>query len=140
MENEIEVFRITPEEGKYYETATYTRKTGRWPNEKYYTTNQLKYVGKWILHESFGFGDGAQHRDYFINDLGEEVVVEYTYEGTTCFRDIKKPFFRELCDKFENSTKNAIKSLEYLSKCALSTSDEKLLRIQYPEIIEPNKL
>ena len=91
-ENEFEVYRLSPEEGKYYETATYTRKTGlyRLKNEKYYTTNPLKYVGLFIKTERTGYGDNGQVCSIFDN-YGEEVRVDYTYEGTTCFVEINAP-------------------------------------------------
>jgi hypothetical protein len=81
---EVEVFRISPTPGNTYMTATYTRRTGIWPNEQFYTTNPLKYVGKHLRHEKAGYGDNANHWDVF-----EGGVVEYTYEGTTCFKEVK---------------------------------------------------
>lgn len=84
---EIEVFRLTPIPGKYYETALHTRSVGRYPDTKYYTTNIPIYVGKFIKHISTGYGDSAQHYDIF-NDNGKEIIVQYTYEGTTCFREV----------------------------------------------------
>jgi len=87
--DEIEIFRLKPEEGKYYETAEYTRCVGRWPNEKYYTSNNLRYVGKFIKHESSGYGDAASHRGVFLIN-GNKEIVNYTYEGTTSFREVIK--------------------------------------------------
>jgi len=84
---ETEIFRLTPATDKYYETATYTRRTGNWPNEKYYTFNPLRYVGKFIKHEQYGFGDGARVYAIFDNN-GKMETVQYTYEGTTCFREV----------------------------------------------------
>lgn len=53
-----EVFRMVPKEGKYYKTAKYTKKD----NNKYYTTNELKYVGKYIRHVAGGgYGDNQEH-------------------------------------------------------------------------------
>ena len=50
---EIEVFRITPMEDKSYFYAEATRKTGtHQTGMKYYTTNKLKYVGKFIRNSS----------------------------------------------------------------------------------------
>lgn len=85
--SEIEVYRLTPEVGKYYKTAEYTRKTGRYPNEKYFTTNTPKYVGKFVKTEQYGFGDGAKAYSVFNNN-GNLETVAYTYEGTTCFREV----------------------------------------------------
>ncbi len=82
----IEVFRISPEVGKKYETATYTLCKGSWPNCKYYT-NKVEYVGEFISHGSEGYRDNAIHWDIFLlND--KKHCVYYTYEGTTCFREV----------------------------------------------------
>ena len=86
---EIEVFRLTPELGKYYETALLTRKEGRYPDEKYYTTGHLRYVGKFIVQMRCGFGDGVQVIDIFENEHHQKVNVYYTYEGTTAFREVE---------------------------------------------------
>lgn len=85
--SEIEVYRMTPKVGKYYETAEYTRKTGIYPNEKYFTTNTPKYVGKFVKTEQYGLGDGAKAYSVFNNN-GNLETVAYTYEGTTCFREV----------------------------------------------------
>ena len=88
-EEEEEVFRLTPELNKYYETALLTRKEGKYPNEKYYTTNTPRYVGKFIVQMRLGFGDGKQVIDIFENQHNENVNVYYTYEGTTAFREVQ---------------------------------------------------
>jgi len=85
---EIEVFRLTPELNKYYETALLTRKEGRYPDEKYYTTNTPEYVGKFMIQIRTGYGDGIQVVDIFENEKGEKVNVYYTYEGTTAYREV----------------------------------------------------
>jgi hypothetical protein len=82
----MEVFRLTPEKDKYYETVLYTRRVGKFPNETYYTTNPIVYVGKFINHIFSGHGDNVEHMDVFDKD-GKEVLVKYTYEGYTCFRE-----------------------------------------------------
>lgn len=89
VEHLTRVFRLTPEIGKCYETVIYTRREGKWPNEKYYTTLPLTYVGEFMYHSSTGYRDNASHQDTF-NHNGEKVVVRYTYEGTTCFRECEK--------------------------------------------------
>ena len=86
---EVEVFRLTPIVGKYYEKTTYTRKTGNFPNEKYYSTNELKYVGKFIKLEGFGERDGRFY--YAIFEMDREIInVSFDYEGTVCFREVEK--------------------------------------------------
>ena len=84
---EKQVFRISPQENKAYETAPYTRKIGKYPNEKYYTTNPLTYIGIMIKHVTFGHGDASYGYALFSKN-GIEEKVEYTYEGTTCFREV----------------------------------------------------
>ena len=84
-----EVYRISPTVNKFYETATYTHKEGKWPNERYYVPkNKMTYVGKFIEHKQYGYGDGATHIDIFMDNEGKPVYVNYTYEGTTCFREV----------------------------------------------------
>jgi hypothetical protein len=83
---EIEMFRITPLPDRIYETALYTRKTGIWPNERYFTTYKPRYVGKFSKHCQIGHGDGAIHYDIFEKN-GQKVRIDYTYEGTTCYRE-----------------------------------------------------
>jgi len=86
---ETEVFRITPEVGKCYKTAEYTRQTGKYPNYRYYTTNEPKLVGKFIKHYAMGGpGDGARHYSVFNLD-GKEITVEYSYGGYTSFIEVK---------------------------------------------------
>ena len=90
--NEIEVFRLKPEVGKYYETAVYTRKTGSWSNadERYYTTNPLLYVGKFVKTIQYGYGDNVTSTGIFDNN-GVEQCIDYTTDGTTCFIEVKIP-------------------------------------------------
>ena len=83
--SKIEVFRLTPEVGKCYSTAEFTEKVGRYPNiELYYTTYPLRYVGRYLRTERYGSGDGMTATSFFDNN-GIINMVEYTYEGTTCF-------------------------------------------------------
>jgi len=84
MDDKIEVYRLTPKVNKYYMTTTWTEKVGKWPNEKYYSTNKLRYVGRFLRHVSYGYMDNATHMDIFDNN-GVEEIVNYTYEGTTSF-------------------------------------------------------
>ena len=87
----IQVFREAPTPGKFYETAEYTHKTGTWSqkNEVYFTTHTLSYVGKHIKTERVGWGDGCRVWEIF-NDKGVEKKVEYSYGGTTCFREVNE--------------------------------------------------
>ena len=83
----IEVFRVTKfDKNVEYGYAYYTKKEGKYPNEKYYTTNEIKYVGKHKESITWGhFGDGHSGCEVFINDKGEKTRVDYDYEGKLCF-------------------------------------------------------
>jgi hypothetical protein len=82
---EIEIKYAKLEVGKTYKTVEITRKEGMWPNQRYFTTNIPRYVGKYVetLREG-GFGDGARIWSVF-DDNGKINRVDYSYEGTTCF-------------------------------------------------------
>ena len=82
--SETQVYRLSPEAGKYYKTAEYTRAVGTYPNETYFTTNTLKYVGKFVRGITEGSGDGRTHYDIFDKN-GKAEIVHYSYWGTTSF-------------------------------------------------------
>jgi len=85
--SETEVFRLTKfETGTSYFFAIYTRREGKHPNEKYFTSNELEYVGEYIRSERWGYGDGGGGAEIFVKS-GIEVRIVYTYEGTTCFKE-----------------------------------------------------
>ena len=91
-QEEIEVFRFSPEIGKYYETAEYTRreKNQIMKTSRYFAKKEdVKYVGKCIKHCSEGYGDNAEYWDLFENDEGLITKVEYSYEGYTSFREVQ---------------------------------------------------
>jgi len=79
----IEVFKITKfDKNVEYGYAYYTKKE----NNKYYTTNEIKYIGKYKESISWGhFGDGHNGCEVFINNKGVTTRVEYDYEGKLCF-------------------------------------------------------
>ena len=86
---EIEVFRIRTEVDKCYEhiEATRSEYLGGMGNFRYFSTNQPRYVGKFIRQERYGSGDGGEVIDVF-SDNGKEVRVNYSYEGFTCFIEV----------------------------------------------------
>ena len=103
----IEVFRIEPEVGeKCYEYAESTTTEGKWPDEKHFTNIEPLYVGRFIKSENGGRGDGGWRRDYFQDNKGTEHVVNYSYEGKTCFRVVP-------------CIPNSIPSLEELSRAVV---------------------
>ncbi len=80
-----EVFRIIQFD-KYYEYALKTKTEGKCPNEKYYTSNKLIFLGKYKESITFGnFEDGRSGCEIFIDDNGKEIY--YDYEGNTRFRE-----------------------------------------------------
>jgi len=139
--SQIEVFRLTPEVGKCYEYAEYTRSEGRYPNQKYFTTNPLRYVGRFVRHITSGYRDGAQHADIF-NLNGQEIRVDYSYEGRTSFREVpcRLPIElrQELLD-FTSRTQTAPKTLAQIARDALSTNDVAIAR-EYNILLPPGKL
>lgn len=86
---EYQVYRIIPEKDKYYVTSEYTKRIGNWRDEKLYTTNKPRYVGKYFKEFSDGCGDGRRTAYYFYNDLSHSLNTVYlSYEGTTSFIEV----------------------------------------------------
>lgn len=90
-QEEIEVFRMSLfSKEKEYEFALKTRTHGRWPNEKHYTTNPLRFVGKYLRSEdNGGLYDNSGGSEVFLLN-GKEVKIVLDYEGHTCFREVPK--------------------------------------------------
>jgi hypothetical protein len=88
QQGEIEVFRITPEEGKCYEhiEATRSQYIGN-GNRRYFSRNAPRYVGKYIKTLRYGYGDGGSVIAVF-QDGPTENRVDYSYEGNTCFIEV----------------------------------------------------
>jgi hypothetical protein len=96
---EFEVFQIRPEVDKCYEHIEATRKEYIGDGKsRYFTTNQPRYVGKFIRKESYGSGDGQE--TIYIFDNGS---VTNTYEGYTCFTEVP---CREVEEKTEEKKKS----------------------------------
>jgi|694.fasta_scaffold20903_9 hypothetical protein len=112
---EFEVFRITPEVNeKCYEYAESTRSQGRWPNERRFTNVKPQYVGRLIKIETGGYGDNGWRRDYFQDNTGKERVVNYSYEGNTCFREV--PCLPAVVPSLESLSRNVVKkNMDYSS-------------------------
>jgi len=86
--NEKEVFRITPVLGKYYAWAESTRRTGKWPNERYFAPiENVIYVGELSCISTGGNGDGSWRTDTFLHNE-TKTFVHYSYNGDTCFIDV----------------------------------------------------
>ena len=86
---DTQVYRIKPEPDKYYVTAEYTRKIGKWPDEQYYTVIKPLYVGKFLNESQSGYGDNKIICYHFENDIKKcRNDVYLNYEGTTCFLQV----------------------------------------------------
>ena len=138
--NETEVFRITPEYGKFYEHAEYTRRVGRYPNEKYYINTPPIYVGQLIERAQGGWGDGSWRTDYFINYNMLKVAINYSYDGRVhYFREVLPRMRPELKEAICNVKRNP--SLLQIAMSQLSTMDLERLRTNpYFEYLRPGKL
>jgi len=88
QQGEIEVFRISPVEGKCYEhiEATRSQYIGG-ENRRYFSRNAPRYVGKFIKTLRYGYGDGGSVIAVF-QDGPTENKVDYSYEGNTCFIEV----------------------------------------------------
>ncbi len=98
--SKTEVFRLTPEPGKAYYHAECTEKD--WQNTKYFTTNGLTFVGVFVRHESMGYRDNANHWDIFDNN-GTQVIVNYSYDGNTCFVEAETAESAESIERAESA-------------------------------------
>jgi|LauGreStaDraftv2_3_1035109.scaffolds.fasta_scaffold411808_1 hypothetical protein len=88
MTEEVEVFRWSEfDKNKCYGFALKTRTEGKYPTQKYYTTNTIQYLGKYVNSERWGFGDNHGGAENFENN-GVKHRVVYDYEGRTCFKEI----------------------------------------------------
>ena len=102
MNNEIEVYRISPQEGKYYYHAEYDRQEGRYPNSRYFVSpKNIKYVGLFIKEVRQGYGDGGSCTAYFSLN-GQEVLVHYSYEGRTSFVEATQRVTNDINIKLNN--------------------------------------
>ena len=119
--NEIEVFRIEPLIGKWYEHVECTRKEGI---KRFFTSVPPKYVGKKIRREQGGWGDGGWVRDIFFD--GQKFnIINYSYEGRTCFREVPQQMPTYIEDITNLSRK--IPSLQTLVFQKLSTAETEYL-------------
>ncbi len=78
---EVEVFRLTTfEKDVNYAVALKTKTVGSYPNEKYYTTHELHFVGK---HKYSTRSDNSGGSETFDNNGKITEIVDYT--GNMCF-------------------------------------------------------
>jgi hypothetical protein len=89
MAREIEVFRLTPQEGSCYQHVEATRSEHRGGKYRYFSINQPRYVGEFIREERQG-GHRETVRDIF-KDGDKENYVDSSYEGNTCYIRVDCP-------------------------------------------------
>jgi hypothetical protein len=97
---ETEVFRLDSKSAppnnfdktKCYAFALYSRKEGEWPNERYYTSHPLQYLGKHVRSEEWSSGHHHGGAEIFVHD-GKETRIVFDYDGKTCFKIV--PCFSE---------------------------------------------
>ena len=89
MKIETEVFHLTEiDKTKYYSFALKTKTVGEYPNQRYYTTNPLQYLGRYIYSEEWErLGEWYAAAENF-DDNGKKNRVVYDYEGNTCFVEV----------------------------------------------------
>jgi len=84
----VEVFRLGPREfvkDKCYAYAKYTESTGGWQDKKYYTTNNLEYLGNFVTGgQSEGREEGAIAT--FRDAQGKERSI--IYDDYTSFKEV----------------------------------------------------
>jgi len=85
----VQVYRITPTDGKFYYYAEWDTREGDYPRERYFADKEkVVYVGKYIGERREGYRDNVKQCAIF--DLnGKEICVVYSYEGKTCFLEYK---------------------------------------------------
>lgn len=82
---EIEVYNKNLYPCRFYVTTTYTRKT---TDDRYYSSNPLQYVGKYINTIHTLTPDNNIKSTAIFDIDGIEFHVEYRDDGTTCFCEI----------------------------------------------------
>lgn len=97
-QQQIEVYRLYPVLHRCYKYVEETRRTGYYPNNKYYAPkNDLVYVGKYIGYKRAECGWCT----YLFEDEYENITrVHYYCEGMTCF--IKVPSFLSQRSKWKS--------------------------------------
>ena len=106
---EVEVYKLQRfEKDKCYEYALNTRTEGIWPNERYFTTNPLQYVGKHIrtIYNSYPWLN-----DYYITEIFDDngKINEIPNMDRECFSEV-------LCSRLQpltygNLSKSVIEKL-----------------------------
>jgi hypothetical protein len=83
---ETEVFHLTEiDKTKYYSFALKTKTVGN----RYYTTNPLQYLGRYIYSEVLEWTGGVRYNvAENFDDNGKKNRVVYDCEGNTCFVEV----------------------------------------------------
>lgn len=106
---ETEVYySIVPEVGHCYEYAEATRKQGKYPTERYFTTNAPRYVGEFIRSVRGGNSEYGGFCAYFKDNHCKEQRVDYSYDGNTCFREV--PCLPIIIPSLQSSSRHVVKT------------------------------
>ena len=123
--SEIEVFEhIILNKGECYSVALYTRKVDFGRDIRYYTTNDLRYVGEFVKYGVFNRGHGDRYA--LFNHNGKEIKI--LIQKKTAFVKVNcRPFIRseireELVDTVSRMNNNP-RPLSTMAHYALSTSE-----------------
>jgi hypothetical protein len=125
MAREIEVFEhIILNEGECYSVAFYTRKIDFGRDIRYYTTNKLRYVGKFVRYGQYNNGYGALYA--IFDDNGKEIKISIqektAFSKEDCRRVIRPEIREELVDTVRRMN-NIPRPLSTTAHHALSTSE-----------------
>lgn len=74
-----------PQEGRYYYATTFTKQDQE--QERYFTTNPLTYMGRYIGGRVEGWGKDQQEWSHFVNKQGKEISLRH--KPRTAFYHIK---------------------------------------------------
>ena len=97
---ETEVFHLTEiDKTKYYSFALKTKTV----ENRYYTTNPLQYLGRYIYSEVLEWTGGVRYNvAENFDDNGKKNRVVYDCEGNTCFVEVD-PLDNSFLDSFQSS-------------------------------------
>jgi len=105
-QGETQVYRMVGADfdtNKCYEFALKTRTEGRDPNETYFSSNQLKYLGKYVSSERWGYRNSSGGAENFDNN---GVATRIVLDGNSCFREVPCKPSNETFKKKSNKAKS----------------------------------
>lgn len=98
--SEIEVFRLTPTQGKHYYAILASRTYwdneapkswgGKGTNRYFAKETEKRYMGVFDSSMSYGSDYGKRHTEIYIKE-GKRIQLDYDYEGKTCLIEADGP-------------------------------------------------